>query len=157
MDRKKQGFASKRPNSFALGINSRMKKVRINKKNYSDSSKNSVGHEFLGEYYEDIHYKCSKCYKPAVFSAQEQKDAFETRKEYMWAKRVLCHLCWKEMRSIKKELEVKDSFYIQNKEAVLQDREILENWLELLKQYAKYVKKSDTAKIGMLENALRRI
>ena len=143
------------PLSEALGGNSSMKKVRINKENYSDSSKNSVGHEFLGEYYEDIHYNCSKCHKPAVFNAQEQKDAFEARKEYMWSQRVLCHLCWKEMRGIKKELEAQDNIYHQKKEAVLRDKEFLENWLVLLELYPKFGKKSDTAKIGMVKNALK--
>jgi len=131
-----------------------MKKVRINKEGYSEDSKKSVGHEFLGEYYKDIHYKCGKCHKKAVFTAQEQKDAFESRKEYMWAQRILCHLCWKKMRGIKKELEVKDLFYLQNKESALQDKEFLKSWLELLELYPKFGKKSDTAKIGMVKNAL---
>ena len=124
-----------------------MKKVRINREAFSDSSKNSVGHEFLGDYYENIQYKCIKCKKPAVFSAQEQKETFEMRKEYMWAKRVLCPLCWREMRGIKKDLGIKEQFYLQNKESVLGDQGFLKEWLELLENYPKFGKKVDSARI----------
>lgn len=50
----------------------KMNKVLINKNEYSQESKRSIGHEFLGKYYEDINYTCSKCKKKAMFPAEEQ-------------------------------------------------------------------------------------
>jgi len=133
-----------------------MKKIPINKDRYSESSKKSVGHEFLGKYYSDIKYKCSKCKKPEIFTAQEQKEAYEDRKEYMWSKHLLCKACWKEMRSIEKELEEKEEYYINNKETALKNKEFLEEWLETLQEYPKYGKKENTAKIHSISNALKR-
>ena len=132
-----------------------MGKIRINKEAYSESSKKSVGHEFLGEFYEDIHYKCRKCHKPATFSAEEQKEAFEVRKEYMWARRVLCGVCWSEIRKIKSELNDKYQIYSQNKQAALRDKAFLENWLEALEALPKYGEIPDTAKINMVKNAIQ--
>ena len=133
-----------------------MGKIRINKEAYSESSKNSVGHEFLGEFYEDIHYKCRKCHKPAIFPAEKQKEAFEVRKAYMWARRELCGPCWREMRKIKRDLDDKFQFYSQNKEAALADEAFLLNWLEALEALPKYGEKPDSAKIGMVKKALKR-
>jgi hypothetical protein len=60
-----------------------MKKYRINKEAYSEASKRSVGHEFLGEYYQDIKFTCIKCHEEAVFLARDQKEVYEVKKAYM--------------------------------------------------------------------------
>lgn len=131
-----------------------MKRVRIDKSAHSESSKRSVGHEFLGEYYEDIHYKCSKCERPAVFTALEQKEAFEIRKEYMWARRVLCTDCFFEAKAIQKEVENREKQYLENKEAILKDEEFLRDWLDALQEYGKYGRKKDESRIRFLQKHL---
>lgn len=133
-----------------------MKKVPLNRDEYSDSSKRSVGYEYLDEYYKDIKYRCIKCEKKTIFSAQEQKEAYEVRKEYMWSKRIICPSCWKEMRVLKKKLEENEAHYIANKADVVKDKEFLGEWLEALKEYPKYGKNEDTARIRFVENALER-
>ncbi len=132
-----------------------MKKVPIDKNAYSESSKRSVGHEFLGDFYADINYKCSKCKKPEVFSAQDQKEAYEVRKEYMWAKRKLCDVCWHERKAIEKQLKDKEQWYAKNKEQALKDSEFLHGWLSLLQEYPKYGKKSNPARVKFIQNAIK--
>ncbi len=131
-----------------------MKKYRINKDAYSDSSKKSIGFEFLDDYYEDVKYRCKKCYKQDVFTAEEQKITFEVKKAYMWQQRFLCNLCYQEMSSIKNELNKIDSDYLENKEAVVGNEELLKRWLYLLKEYPKYWQKENTAKIAFVKKAL---
>jgi len=132
-----------------------MHRIPIDKENYSDSSKRSVGHEFLEEYYSDVKYKCIKCKRHAVFTAQEQKEAYEVRKEYMWSIRVLCNTCWKERHSIKKELDEKESIYLQSKESAIKDKLFLKEWLTLLQEYPKYGKSENSARIRFINKALK--
>lgn len=134
-----------------------MKKVPINKNEYSEASKRSVGHVFLGSYYEDIKYKCRKCRKIALFSAEEQKQAFEVRKEYMWANRQLCDECWREMRSIKAELQRIEDEYCRNKVSTLASKEYLKEWLRLLELYPKYGKRMNSARIAFLKKHLKKL
>ena len=131
-----------------------MKKFRINKDAYSDSSKKSYGFECLGDYYEDTKYRCKKCYKQDVFTAEEKKKTFEVKKAYMWQQRFLCNLCYQEMSSIKKELVEIDNDYLENKVAVMGNEELLNKWLYLLTEYPKYRQKENTAKIAFVKKAL---
>ncbi len=129
-------------------------KIPINKNAYSDSSKRSVGHEFLGEFYEDIHYQCYKCKQPAVFTAIQQKKSFEIRKEYIDKRRVLCRNCWLELRRLKSEIQEIEYLYSLDKEKMKSDKEFLERWLFILKEIPKFGKKTNTARIRFIEKIL---
>ena len=137
----------------ALGIPN-MKKIRINREAYSISSKRSIGFEYIGDFYEDKKYRCKKCYKDDVFTAEEQKECFEVKKKYMWQQRFLCRLCYKEMCLIRQKLQIIDEKYQNDKSSVLGDEEILGVWLSLLKKYSKYYQKEDTSKINFVIKAL---
>ena len=130
-------------------------KVPINKEDYSEESKRSYGHESLEKYYKDIEYTCISYFQKAVYSAIEQKEALEVRKEYMWRERVLCKVCWKEMRHIKKKLAAMESEYCENKQEKLNDIEFLEKWIDLLNQYKMYSKQPNTARIAFIEKHLK--
>ena len=78
--------------------------VPVDKSKWSDSSKRSFAFEIPKEYYEDIKYKCSHCRKRTVYTAAEQKIAFEEKKAYVSQRRVLCPKCWEEKRNIEREL-----------------------------------------------------
>lgn len=129
------------------------KKIPLDKRQYSDASKRSVGFEFLGSHYADISYQCIKCKKEAIFTAKEQKQAYEVRKEYMWAKRQLCDACWREIRQIKKQLLQCEQNYLDDK-THLQDANFLSEWLNLLELYPKYGKKGNPARITFVKKHL---
>ncbi|CAH0535399.1 hypothetical protein VST7929_02972 [Vibrio stylophorae] len=129
-------------------------KVRLNKDSYSEESKRSIGHEFLGSEYKDIEYVCI-CGKRDVFKAEEQKEDYEVRKEYMWARRVLCRSCWRECRKLKFELTEMEKWYSENKNVALQSPEFLKSWLKALQRYPGFGKKADTARIEFLKKALK--
>lgn len=131
-----------------------MKNIPLNKEEYSESSKRSVGFEYLGDYYEDIHYKCSKCAMSAVFFAEDQKHFYEVEKQYMWAGRKLCPTCWARYSNLKIELKLKEAWYVEHKEEVIRNREFLEEWLTLLKEHIKYAKKGNPSRIKFIEKAL---
>jgi hypothetical protein len=126
-----------------------MKKVPIEKENYSEESKRSVGHWFLRGFYSDISYKCIKCKEKSIFSAEEQNYAYEVKKEYMWARRVLCQLCWEQLKKIKSELSLKEAAYLENREALVENTIFLEEWLYLLTEYVKYGKKGIQVELNL--------
>lgn len=78
--------------------------VRVDKEQWSRSSKQSLSYDFPKKTYKDTPYKCSLCFADAVFTAEEQKHAFEVRKAYIWQARVLCASCWAEEQTIAKGL-----------------------------------------------------
>ncbi len=135
---------------------SNKRKIPINKDAYSDASKNSVGHEFLGDFYEDIHYQCYKCQQPAVFTAIQQKKSFEIRKEYMHQQRILCRNCWLKLRQLSYQEKEKEEYYQLHKAEVKQDKEFLQEWLFILKEIPKFAKKTNTARIRFIEKILEK-
>ena len=129
-------------------------KIPLNRDEYSDESKRSLGHEYLGDEYKDIKYKCAKCEKKALFTASEQKQAFEVRKEYMWIKRTLCTPCWREMRKIKSKLQAMELHYCENKEQSLNSKDFLTSWLTLLVLHPQYGKTANPARIVFVKKYL---
>lgn len=131
-----------------------MKLIPLNKEAYSESSKRSVGFEFLGNFYEDIRFQCKKCSKSTIFTAEEQKETYEVKKKYMWQQRILCNRCHDEMVSIRSELRDIEKYYCSNKEQSLHDREFLLKWLRLLNEYPTYWKKGNPSRVTFVKKAL---
>jgi hypothetical protein len=48
--------------------------------------------------YFDEYYWCSNCGAPSVFTAVDQKHAFEVEKRYFLQRRTLCDPCWRQRR-----------------------------------------------------------
>jgi hypothetical protein len=48
--------------------------------------------------YFDEYYWCSHCGAPCVFTAVDQKHAFEVEKRYFLQRRTLCDACWQTRR-----------------------------------------------------------
>ena len=67
--------------------------TKIDRERWSEESKRSYAYHYQATSYEDIHYECSKCRAPSVFTAQEQKVSFEEKKNYIWQHRTLCPKC----------------------------------------------------------------
>jgi hypothetical protein len=129
-------------------------KARINRNAWSEESKRSYAYLSNEAYYEDEKYNCYKCGKMAVFSAQEQKKAYEDEKRYIWQKRTLCPSCYANFKSIKSKI----SKFEQNFGSKLKDQSIdvsiIKEWLNMLKVLPLYGKPLDRAKVAMFEKML---
>ncbi|HAV63877.1 MAG TPA: hypothetical protein DCY13_16120 [Verrucomicrobiales bacterium] len=126
-----------------------------------DSSKWSGKSQRLAEIqgaprdYEDIPYSCWRCGQRAVFSAAEQKQAFEVRKAYIWQRRNLCPDCWRERLQIERGIAACQSKWRDQKRALKQDSEFLRIWLRLLEEHPAYGSRTNRAGINMLRRLLK--
>ena len=134
----------------------KLMKIQLNKNEYSEESKRSVGYSYLGKFYADIEYDCWKCKKREVFSAEDQKYTYEVKKLYMWARRVLCKKCWQEERLLKNQLQDIEKQYCTDKEVKLNDEAFLRNWLKLLEEYPTYGKKGNNSRMKFIKKHLTR-
>ncbi|WAC75523.1 zinc-ribbon domain containing protein [Roseateles sp. SL47] len=67
---------------------------------WSEASKRSRSYEpGTATHYFDEFYWCSHCRKPAVFTALQQKHAYEVEKRYLFQTRKLCDPCHQSMTS----------------------------------------------------------
>ena len=105
-------------------------------------------------HYQDIHYKCARCRRDAVFSAVEQKVAFEGRKVYIWQRRSLCSECWSESRRIERRIRECQTRWRIDKRMLRRDSSFLRQWLELLEAHPNYGARKNNAGITMLRRLL---
>ncbi len=67
---------------------------------WSEASKRSRSYDQNGEaHYYDEYYWCEQCEAPCVFTAADQKQAYEVEKRYLHQTRKLCRKCYETVRS----------------------------------------------------------
>ena len=71
---------------------------------WSEASQRSVVAEWTREY-RDIEYSCGRCHAHAIFSAADQKHAFEVMKAPIYQRRVLCIDCWRQSLVLARDIE----------------------------------------------------
>ena len=121
---------------------------------WSRQSQQSVAVHFKREYV-DIGYACWHCGSACVFTAPDQKHAFEVRKASIDQRRMLCADCWSESHRTRAALAECDRRWACGKAALQRDAVFLERWLELLIVLERYVAyKPDTARKNMLRKLL---
>ncbi|MBK7998745.1 MAG: zinc-ribbon domain containing protein [Verrucomicrobia bacterium] len=76
----------------------------VNAARWSEASKRSTIFQMPPNKYGDIHYECVKCDRASVFSAVDQKLAYEERQVYIWQRRSLCGECWNERRRVERAI-----------------------------------------------------
>lgn len=101
-------------------------------------------------HYEDIHYACIHCSAPSTFTTEAQKDAFESRKAYLWQRRVLCENCFGVRRASECELRAIRSRWRGSRADVRRDPAALQRWLDLLLSLPAYGARRDVAAIAMV-------
>jgi hypothetical protein len=108
-------------------------------------------------FYRDEEYRCWQCRKTAIFTARDQKYAYEVKKRYFWQRRRLCGECWSRAYQIKARLKKYDDNWVESKENRLKDKEELEKWLELLIELEGYMPYGhDVAKKNMLKKLIEK-
>ncbi|MES9863528.1 MAG: zinc-ribbon domain containing protein [Candidatus Thiodiazotropha sp. LLP2] len=109
-------------------------KARINRKAWSEESKRSYAYLSNDAYYEDEKYKCYKCGKTAVFSAQEQKKTYEEDKRYIWQKRTLCPSCYSTYNNINSKIYSFEKQTGSKYKSSSIDGSVIKEWLSMLKE-----------------------
>ena len=105
-------------------------------------------------HYEDIHYACIHCSAPSTFTTEAQKDAFESRKAYLWQRRVLCENCFGVRRASECELRAIRSRWRGSRADVRRDPAALQRWLDLLLSLPAYGARRDVAAIAMVTRSM---
>ena len=125
---------------------------KIDKSQWSKSSqKSSGGHYDAGAtHYENIAYRCVKCFAASIFSAEEQKHSYEVRKDYIWRIPTLCANCVIELTVLREQ----DNKFLEqwniHKETLNGNLEFLTNWLHTLNEISKFGKPYNQSAVTML-------
>lgn len=134
-----------------------MKKIAVpstvptNPEKWSSSSKQSYIYESAPTEYRDRHYKCWRCKKESVYTAEAQQEAYEIRKAYIWQTRKLCINCYRARVDLEKSLDECRQLWQSEKNKIHADYQFLIRWLGYLEAHAQYGGKSDKANIKMLK------
>lgn len=137
-----------------MGRNRKSVEVEVDKRQWSEPSKRSYTYVERASHYADVAYRCLKCSAHAVFTAAEQKHAFEVKKRYIWQRRVLCANCYAELHRLTlRERSLRQRWSEMN--AVLKsDAAFLADWLDLLVAKSRYGKRVNTAMANKLRKML---
>jgi hypothetical protein len=118
--------------------------------NWSEASRRSVGAIFPPRPYTDIEYVCWRCKRPDVFTAEQQKHAYEVRKAYIWQQRILCRECYRERQALEQEARVCRRRWADERRSLRSDLGFLRRWLTVLEALPEYKGTADRANIAML-------
>lgn len=129
-------------------------KVALNTANWSTQSRRSLAAEFAGTHYQDQPARCRRCDGEFVFTAAQQRQAFEVRKAYIWQQRTLCAACWQQRLALTGELRRLQRQWRAQRASLKRDIAALRRWRELLRQLPFYGCRQDVAQIAMLERLL---
>jgi hypothetical protein len=100
--------------------------------------------------YRDIEYQCSRCHRSAIFSAEDQKIAFEVKKASIWQRRHFCPACWSERLEIEGKISRCEAEWKSRKDQLQKDIPFLNGWLALLQLRPSYGASENTSAIAML-------
>ncbi|MCQ3829158.1 hypothetical protein HXX02_06850 [Microbulbifer elongatus] len=128
--------------------------VPADKSKWSESSRNSYLYDSHIDHYADIPYNCYKCGDLSVFTALEQKEAFEVRKCYVWQRRTLCSSCYKELKKLKAAIKDYEKMWASEDESSKSSAPFVGEWLSALKQVHSFGKHPNGAMITHLEKHL---
>lgn len=118
---------------------------------------------YLGHYdekatcYEGLRTRCMKCGSSFVFSAQEQKHAFEVELRYPGWLPTLCLACSQEWEALEHEILEFEHSWEASHDALASDSESLAKWLDLLRNARPYGKKNFESRMRMLTKIIEGI
>ncbi len=124
--------------------------VPVNVANWSEASRRPLAYISAPSEYQDIHFKCYHCGRPVVFSPEAQREAFETRKAYIWQRRTLCQECFLSRVAIEHEVKELNKRWKSERRIVESQPDLLRRWLHLLEELPRYGARRNTAHIAML-------
>jgi Probable zinc-ribbon domain len=111
---------------------------KIDRSQWSESSKRSFVYHCAGTVYEDINYTCRRCEAKAVFTAEQQKVSFEVKKNYVWQRRTLCAPCDAALFRLKRQHQDMQRRWNAGRKTLALDAAFLAEWLAVIKTFAQY-------------------
>lgn len=127
-------------------------RVLINREIWSESSKRSFAYSgSVMTHYENYPYRCRKCSQPSVFTAEEQKVAYEVLQQYIWRKRTLCPACYLNLELLREKDRQFQQEWATNKVKLKSDYRFLCAWLAILEDVPSYGKRAHSSMIDMLK------
>ena len=128
--------------------------VALDTSRWSQASRLSMACELAGDHYRDRPSTCRNCGDGFVFTAQQQREAYEVRKAYIWQQRVLCAPCWRQRVHLLGELKRIRSRWARERACVKRDRQALRQWRDVLAQLPRYGLCEDRAQRAMVDRLL---
>jgi len=116
---------------------------------WSESSKRSYAIGYI-QSYQDIAYTCRGCNQNLVFTAADQKRAFEVDQVYIWYRPQLCEACHHKKQAILAMMNTYEARWKAQKREVQHDSAFLKEWLKLLIAYAQLGGPRNHSVIAML-------
>jgi Probable zinc-ribbon domain len=124
---------------------------------WSAESKRSVAYEFRPPMYRDKAYRCRRCGAPDVFTAADQKHAFEVRKANISQQRVLCEACHRGRAGLEQQAGECRRRWAAERGTLVRDSCFLRQWLEVLESLPGYGGANDEASITMLRRLIAEV
>jgi len=126
-------------------------KIAAERNQWSESSQRSYAYI---QFYVDIPWTCRGCGQAFVFTAQEQKQAFEIEKVYIWKRPVLCDACYNKKLRLAEKLSHYEARWKIHKQELSHDLPFLKEWLTLLGEYAQISGRRNHDMIAMLQKLI---
>ena len=125
---------------------------------WSEKSKQSLVFQFgWRKEYQDSRYTCLNCRKAAIFSAEDQKYTYETRKAYIDQRRNLCEACWRQSCACAADIKLRQEQWAESKLSLAKEAGFLTSWLQLLMSSEKFGIRANHATKAMLRKLLAKI
>lgn len=128
--------------------------IPMDRSQWSHASKRSAGYydswEYAGNYdskttyYENLAFVCVKCGSPSIFSAEEQKYAYEVKKKFIRWFPTCCTACRQNLDALLAIDRQSQKLWNTDKESLKNDIVFLKSWLGTIKKIETYRKSANT-------------
>lgn len=126
--------------------------ISVDRSQWSESSQRTYTSISV---YTDIAWRCRGCGQSFVFTAQEQKQAYEHEGVYIHWRPVLCDACASQAQSARDDLYRYEKRWKEDKQALQHDLSFLKRWLTALETHGRLTGHRSQTVITMLERLIR--
>jgi hypothetical protein len=128
--------------------------VPVDAEQWSEESRRGLEYLSAPDHYEDIPFDCHVCRSPSVFTAEQQKYTFETKKAYIWQRRLLCASCHRRRNELSTRSATALAAWTKDRARLKTETDFLDRWKRVLEELPAYGVRKDTARISMLGKLL---
>ena len=130
---------------------------KIEREKWSESSSRSYAYHCVVTDYVDFFYICEKCSAKSVFTAEQKKESYEVKKNYIWQQRRLCGSCNAELYRLKVKNLAFQASWAKDKARLQKDVQFMAEWLAVIKAFPFYGSRIGGAMGQRLEKLLASI